>query len=261
MDVNIGYAWGQWMRARRTAAEHPDEAVRARAREKLASWERVMTGMQAGTVEVGSRTATGAPAWVTPEVIHGGFATGQHVAGGPLLECERAIATRLGMVAEGRFREDLFYRLDVFGIRVPALRERKGDLASLVSALVGELSRRLQIEPPPVTRAILARLESHDWPGNVRELANVLETALILGAGRSLELPEDFMQRTRRKAAPAGPPRFESAVRDAIEAALRATRGKLYGTDGAAARLGLKPGTLQSKMKKLGIRREDFVSR
>jgi len=177
MDVNIGYAWGQWMRARRTAAEHPDEAVRARAREKLASWERVMTGMQAGTVEVGSRTATGAPAWVTPEVIHGGFATGQHVAGGPLLECERAIATRLGMVAEGRFREDLFYRLDVFGIRVPALRERKGDLASLVSALVGELSRRLQIEPPPVTRAILARLESHDWPGNVRELANVLETA------------------------------------------------------------------------------------
>jgi transcriptional regulator of acetoin/glycerol metabolism len=98
---------------------------------------------------------------------------------------------------------------------------------------------------------MLARLEAHDWPGNVRELANVLETALILGDG-ALVLPEGFTRRAER-------PRFESAIRETIERALRATRGKLYGPGGAAALLGLEPSTLQSKMKKLGIARTDFV--
>jgi formate hydrogenlyase transcriptional activator len=166
------------------------------------------------------------------------------------------------MVADGRFREDLYYRLDVFAIRVPALRERRADLAPLVTALLAQLSERLGLESPPVTRSILSRLDAHDWPGNVRELANILETALILGNGRALELPEDFTQRTMRRSneAPARP-RFESAVRGAIEESLRATRGKIYGSDGAAARLGLKPATLQSKMHKLGIRRQDFCTR
>ena len=161
------------------------------------------------------------------------------------------------MVSDGTFREDLYYRLDVFSIRVPPLRERRADLAPLVSALIMQLAQKLGIEPPHVTRAALARLEAHDWPGNVRELMNVLETALILGGGRSLELPDELARRTSRKSRDAGP-RFEHAMRNAIEESLRATRGKIYGTDGAAARLGLKPGTLQSKMKKLGIRREEF---
>jgi transcriptional regulator of acetoin/glycerol metabolism len=104
----------------------------------------------------------------------------------------------------------------------------------------------------------LAKLEAHDWPGNVRELMNVLETALILGGGQSLELPEAFSQRSGRKTVEIRP-RFETAVREAIEESLRATRGKIYGVDGAAVRLGLKPGTLQSKMRKLGIRREDYT--
>lgn len=82
---------------------------------------------------------------------------------------------------------------------------------------------------------------------------NVLETAMILGAGESLELPEEFARRREVSA-----PRFHHAMRTAIEESLRATRGKIYGSDGAAAHLGLKPGTLQSKMKKLGIRRDDF---
>jgi transcriptional regulator with GAF, ATPase, and Fis domain len=161
------------------------------------------------------------------------------------------------MVADGRFREDLYYRLDVFSIRVPPLRDRRGDLAPLVSSLVDQLSRKLGVAAPPVTRAVLARLDAHDWPGNVRELMNVLETALILGGGRTLELPEELATRTRAKHSSG--PRFEAAVRAAIEESLRATRGKIYGDDGAAVRLGLKPGTLQSKMRKLGIRREDFV--
>jgi transcriptional regulator of acetoin/glycerol metabolism len=92
----------------------------------------------------------------------------------------------------------------------------------------------------------------------VRELMNVLETAMILGGGRSLELPEEFARRTSRTLPDPTGPRFEHAMRNTIEESLRATRGKIYGTNGAAARLGLKPGTLQSKMKKLGIRREDY---
>jgi formate hydrogenlyase transcriptional activator len=164
-----------------------------------------------------------------------------------------------GMVADGAFREDLFYRLDVFSIRVPPLRERRGDLAPLVSALVDQLSRKLRFAPPPITRSVLSKLDAHDWPGNVRELMNVLEAALILGGGQSLQLPDEFATRSRTKrTVDARRPRFESAIREAIEASLRATRGKIYGTDGAASRLGLKPGTLQSKMRKLGIRREDF---
>jgi formate hydrogenlyase transcriptional activator len=162
------------------------------------------------------------------------------------------------MVTEGTFREDLYYRLDVFSIRAPSLRERRGDLAPLVSSLVSQLCQKLGFAPPPVTRSVLSKLEAHDWPGNVRELMNVLEAALILGGGRALELPEQFATRTKKASEESTRPRFENAMRSAIEESLRATRGKIYGSDGAAARLGLKPGTLQSKMKKLGISRDDF---
>jgi DNA-binding NtrC family response regulator len=144
---------------------------------------------------------------------------------------------------------------------VPPLRERRGDLAPLASTLVAQLADKLGLETPAITRATLSKLDAHDWPGNVRELMNVLETALILGGGRALELPEEFAKRVTRDVDAAARPRFENAVRETIEQSLRATRGKIYGTDGAAARLGLKPGTLQSKMRKLGIRREDFCAR
>jgi formate hydrogenlyase transcriptional activator len=161
--------------------------------------------------------------------------------------------TLTAMVNGGTFREDLYYRLDVFAIRVPPLRERRADLVPLVKVLLAQLSKKLGIASPQLTRAALAKLEAHDWPGNVRELMNVLETALILGEGRTLELPE-LARRTNKGVTT----QFDGAVREAIEESLRATRGKIYGTDGAAARLGLKPGTLQSKMKKLGIRRPEF---
>ncbi|MBA3461619.1 MAG: sigma 54-interacting transcriptional regulator [Deltaproteobacteria bacterium] len=164
------------------------------------------------------------------------------------------------MVEAGTFREDLFYRLDVFSIGLPPLRQRRGDVAALVASLTAELARRLRVEQPLVTRADLKRLEAHDWPGNVRELQNVLETAMILGGGDGLELPDDFPRRRSSGAAPAGP-RFSAAIRAAIEESLRETRGKIYGADGAAARLGLKPGTLQSKMRKLGIDRALFTAR
>jgi formate hydrogenlyase transcriptional activator len=164
------------------------------------------------------------------------------------------------MVAEGSFREDLYYRLDVFAIQVPPLRERKGDLGPLVAALSRELAQKLDAAVPAISRSMLARLEAHDWPGNVRELMNTLETAMILGGGDALALPDDFPRRIRRgDSAATDATRFDSAIRLAIEDALRATRGKIYGSDGAAARLGLKPGTLQSKMRKLGIQRAGFA--
>jgi len=156
------------------------------------------------------------------------------------------------MVATGAFREDLYYRLDVFALAVPPLRERRADLPALAAQLLAELSPH----PPPLTRAALAKLAAHDWPGNVRELRNVLETALILGDGGALVLPDELAR--VRPAAPTGT-ELDAAIRDAITAALRATRGKLYGANGAAARLGLPPATLQSKMKKLGIARRAFT--
>jgi formate hydrogenlyase transcriptional activator len=122
----------------------------------------------------------------------------------------------------------------------------------LVKELLSRLAQKLGVAPPQVTRAAMTRLEAHDWPGNVRELMNVLETALICGEG-SLALPEEL-----GRAPSVAEPRFQGAVRAAIEQSLKATRGKIYGSNGAAALLGLKPGTLQSKMKKLGIRRDEF---
>ncbi len=158
------------------------------------------------------------------------------------------------MVREGGFREDLLYRLDVFSIRLPPLRERRDDLAPLVNAILDDLAARLGIAPPRVPRTVMDRLAAHDWPGNVRELANVLEAAAIVSADGVLTLPDHFATGGARKARA-----FDASVRQVIEGALRAARGKIYGAGGAAERLGLKPGTLQSKMKKLGIERSRFV--
>lgn len=108
MNVNVGYAWGQLMRARQTVAEHADPEVCARAEEAVAKWERVIAGMQAGTIMVGSRTPTSAPAWVTLEVVTGGFATGGYSAGGALSDQERALAAHIG-VAANRLALNLHY--------------------------------------------------------------------------------------------------------------------------------------------------------
>src|ERR1044071_364512 len=99
MNVNIGYAWAQLERARRAATEHADAEVRARARESVARWESVIAGMQAGTIDVGSRTPTSAPAWVTLDVATGGFATGGDRAGGPGCAPDSALPRRLGIAA------------------------------------------------------------------------------------------------------------------------------------------------------------------
>ena len=159
-------------------------------------------------------------------------------------------------VAAGHFREDLYYPLGVFPLELPPLRERREDIALHAEALLLELARRTGKTGRHLTPEGLARLEAHDWPGNVRELANVLERALILAPGETLG-PEVLDLPGRRRREPRGiePVTLAEATRQHIRRVLNVTGGRIYGPGGAAALLGLKPSTLQSKMKKLGITR------
>ena len=164
-------------------------------------------------------------------------------------------------VSEGRFRADLFYRLDVFPLTVPPLRARPEDLPALCESLLRELAKRTGRTGCSVTPAGLARLRAYPWPGNIRELGNVLERATILSPSR--ELSPDVLDLPAAQGVPHAPPpaaepapaTLEEVEAAHIRAVLRATRGKIYGREGAAERLGLKPSTLQSRMKKLGIER------
>ncbi|MDC0722287.1 sigma-54 interaction domain-containing protein [Nannocystis bainbridge] len=161
------------------------------------------------------------------------------------------------MVAAGTFRRDLFFRLCVFPIRVPPLRERLDELPALTAALMADIAARLRLPAPAVPAEALVRLARHAWPGNVRELGNVLEAAIILGRGSTLAI--DTALAVDPAPAPAAVEPLEAAIRRCITGALRACEGRIYGPNGAAEALGLKPGTLQSKMRKLGIEREAFL--
>jgi transcriptional regulator with GAF, ATPase, and Fis domain len=163
------------------------------------------------------------------------------------------------LVKKGAFRADLFYRLAVFPIEIPPLRERRDDIPALVHRLLETLSARLDVPVPSVSPATLARLVEGEWPGNVRELANVLERALILSRGGELAIDERAPEAGRARAPSRAVRTLEEATRECIETALAASRGRIYGPDGAAARLGLRPSTLQSKMRKHGISRARFA--
>ncbi len=161
-------------------------------------------------------------------------------------------------VREGRFREDLYYRLQVFPIDVPPLRERMEDLPSLVMAFVDEFSARMSKQIKRVPRHLLERLEHHSWPGNIRELRNVIERGVILSAGETLVLPDltDWTESTTPATS------LEEVERMHIIKTLGATGWRVKGPFGAARRLDLNPSTLYSRMAKLGIHREgpNFVA-
>jgi formate hydrogenlyase transcriptional activator len=162
------------------------------------------------------------------------------------------------MVADGRFRADLFFRLSVFPLAVPSLRERRDDIPLLVEQLLDQLGHRFERPPPAIDEVTLKRLVNHPWPGNVRQLANMLEAAMIVSHANRLILPESLP--LEPAATEDGPvPSFEQASRDTLIRALRACKGKIYGPGGAAELLGLNPGTLQSKLRKLAISRLDYV--
>ncbi|MGH7858943.1 MAG: sigma 54-interacting transcriptional regulator, partial [Candidatus Binatia bacterium] len=157
------------------------------------------------------------------------------------------------MVGAGTFRSDLYYRLNVFPITLPPLRERKDDVPRLVRYFVQKLARRMNKRIETVPSAAMAALCAYDWPGNVRELENAIERAVILTTGAVLQVPvSDFRS---RRAAPRASGTLEATERDAIVRALRESDWVLGGPAGAAARLGLKRTTLQSRMQKLGISR------
>jgi transcriptional regulator with GAF, ATPase, and Fis domain len=155
-------------------------------------------------------------------------------------------------VAEGRFREDLYYRLNVFPITAPPLRERREDVPLLVWAFVDEFSKAMGKSIEAVSKSSLLRLQQYPWPGNVRELRNIIERAMILASGSTLRIdPPDV------GAAPItrGLATLAELERDHIQQVLEVTGGRIRGAGGAAEILGLKPTTLESRMTKLGLRR------
>ena len=163
-------------------------------------------------------------------------------------------------VRAGRFRQDLFYRLSVFPIEIPPLRERVDDIAPLADHFAREAARRLNRPPPRLTQAALAELAAHDWPGNVRELQHAIERAMILGRGGALrfELAPRSEPARARAAATASPltrAELKRQERASIELALARSGGKVSGPGGAAELLAMKPTTLASRMKALAIPR------
>ncbi|MBX3276839.1 MAG: sigma 54-interacting transcriptional regulator [Acidobacteria bacterium] len=188
------------------------------------------------------------------------------------------------MIAEREFRSDLYYRLNVFPIRIPPLRERREDIPLLVSYFVQRFARQMQKRIETIPAADMKTLTEWDWPGNIRELQNFIERAVILTRGRALEAPLMELRRVRRDeptrtAAQQGQEAIARIVKETINAlnnnkgvddehaqkqreditrALTESKGRVGGADGAAARLGLNRTTLLSRMKKLGIDPKHF---
>src|SRR4029077_2627401 len=161
------------------------------------------------------------------------------------------------MVADGRFRADLYYRLNVFPVVLPPLRERRDDIPRLVRHFTQHFARRMGRRIEAIPSAVMGALVRYLWPGNVRELQNIIERAVILSLGPSLQVPLNDLQTAAEEAsAPtAAPVTLADAEREHILGVLRETGWVLGGPKGAAARLGMKRSTLRWKMQRLGISR------
>lgn len=173
------------------------------------------------------------------------------------------------------FREDLFFRLNVFPLSIPPLRDRREDLSVLVRHITQRLAKKMDCAVPKLQASDLIKMNSYAWPGNIRELENVLERSLILSAEGNPSFSEAISLSLSLEQEPTTLPLFTTlfqedkeehevetwkvATRRCIESALYVTKGRIFGENGAAELLDLKPTTLQSKIKKLGIQRTDFV--
>ncbi len=157
------------------------------------------------------------------------------------------------MIRDEKFREDLFYRLNVFPIEIPPLRERREDIPLLVNYFVSKFSRRMERQITSIPKATMEALTNNAWPGNVRELANFIERAVILSRGEELQVPMRELSVSYSCSASAQASTFVEAERKVIIEALSASSGRLAGNGGAAQRLGLKRTTLQHKIRRLGI--------
>jgi transcriptional regulator with GAF, ATPase, and Fis domain len=153
-------------------------------------------------------------------------------------------------VRAGRFRADLLYRLNVFPIAVPPLRERRDDVPLLAAFFLTGLAKRLGKPLEGFSRRSMQRLSDYRWPGNIRELQNVVERAAILAAGPVVEIGAELLGSA---ADPEAAGTLQEVERSHIASVLRTTRGVIEGPAGAARILGLHPNTLRSRMKKLGV--------
>jgi formate hydrogenlyase transcriptional activator len=185
------------------------------------------------------------------------------------------------MIAAREFRSDLYYRLHVFPIRIPPLRERKEDIPQLVSYFVQRFAKQMQKKIDAISPAVMKGLTAWDWPGNIRELENFIERAVIVTRGRSLDAPLGELRKPNTVAFPhavqhnlehvAGETadsqtditsvadEYERRQRDEIVRALTACKGRVGGADGAAASLGMNRTTFLSRMKKLGIYAKQYA--
>jgi len=163
------------------------------------------------------------------------------------------------MIRDEKFREDLFYRFNVFPIEIPPLRERREDIPLLVSYFVSKLSRRMRKQINSISRQAMDSLTNCPWNGNVRELANFIERAVIVTRGQELEVPLGTLRTPFETVAAVSPSStFRQAESCVIIEALRAATGRIAGKGGAAERLGLKRTTLQNKIRRLGITKVQY---
>ena len=163
------------------------------------------------------------------------------------------------MIADGRFRQDLWYRISVFPIILPPLRDRVEDIDALALHFAGRAGMRLRGVPLSPSDRDLALLRQYRWPGNVRELAAVIERAAILGDGQHLDVETALGGEARSEPVKVvSEASLENTTREAIEEVLRRTRGRIEGPFGAALLLGVNPSTLRSKMHRLGIQWRRF---
>jgi transcriptional regulator with GAF, ATPase, and Fis domain len=156
-------------------------------------------------------------------------------------------------VRDGEFREDLYYRLNVFPINVPPLRDRIEDIPQLVWVFIREIEAAMGKRIEVVSSETMQELQQHNWPGNVRELRNIIERAIIVSEGTTLQIDVMGEQRGLKHKGQLRP--LNEVEHDHIESVLDATQWRVRGVGGAAEILALKPTTLEARMKKLGVRR------
>jgi formate hydrogenlyase transcriptional activator len=163
------------------------------------------------------------------------------------------------MIRDEKFREDLFYRFNVFPIEIPPLRERREDIPLLVNYFVSKVAGRMRRHIKSIPKRAMEMLTNSPWKGNVRELANFIERAVILTRGDELEVPvAELATSSEINVAVGPPPTFRQAESSVIIDALRAASGRIAGKGGAAERLGLKRTTLQNKIRRLGISKATY---
>jgi transcriptional regulator with GAF, ATPase, and Fis domain len=168
--------------------------------------------------------------------------------------------------ANGIFRQDLFYRLNVFPIDMPPLRERRDDILMLVEYFVKRYATRAGKNIRSIDKKTLEVFQSYDWPGNIRELQNVIERSVILTSGDVLRVDESWLPKESslpapRVQSPRPPADEDRGEREIIEAALAESRGRVWGSAGAAAKLGIPPSTLDYKIKTFKILKSKFKFR